>query len=128
MRRSFGRATWIRPRSGSSAGTIRSCSRFWSRCRIAEPAHCRIVPVNTAFKQAPCSGEYRADEPQHHAVKLLRPLERCKVAHVRQHDVLCSGNTPGKILGMLGLDELVMLALDDRNRHPNRGEIAGRIV
>ncbi len=50
------------------------------------------------------------------------------MAHAGQEDQFRSGNTPGEILGMFGLDKLIMLALYDRDGHMDISHIARRII
>src|SRR6267154_2154001 len=74
------------------------------------------------------SRKYLAEESPDHAVELLRPLQRCEMAHARQEDQFRSGNAPSEIFGMFGFDKLIMLALYDRDGHMDISHIARRII
>jgi hypothetical protein len=60
--------------------------------------------------------ENLAQERKHLAVELLWPLERGEMAHAGQDPQLRAGNALRKILGVFALDELIALAVYNRDR------------
>jgi len=62
------------------------------------------------------------------AVELLRPLQRCEVAHARQKDQFGAGDTSSEVFGMFTFDEFIMLAVDDYYWHTNLSQLIGRII
>jgi hypothetical protein len=58
----------------------------------------------------------------------LRPLQWRNMAHPWQLDQFGGRDTHSQITGVLGLDELIMLALHNRNRHMDLAEISSAVV
>ena len=50
------------------------------------------------------------------------------MADAGQKDQFCPGNMPDKIIGVFALDELIVLAVHDGNRHIDLGEIGDGVV
>src|SRR5262249_18264178 len=74
------------------------------------------------------SSENLAEKCKHCGVELLGPLQRCKVTHAGKIDKCCMWNAPGEIFGVFALDEFIMLALYDRDRHADLRQIVRRII
>ena len=66
---------------------------------------------------------HRAEKSQHGAVEKLGPLNRSEMTHTRQIDKFSAWDTLSEIFGMLALDELIPLAMDDRHRNADPGQI-----
>ena len=61
-------------------------------------------------------------------IELLRSLQRREMAHARKKDVFCVWNVVGKIFSMFAVDEFIILAMDDGNRHADPRQIVCRII
>src|SRR5215211_6841921 len=85
--------------------------------------------MGSEFTVGPPSGEGQsAQKIENYLVELIRTLERGKMAYLREDDEGGAGDGPGQVLGVLALDELVMLGLHDRYRHLNLCYIGRGVV
>jgi hypothetical protein len=73
-------------------------------------------------------GQGFADEREHGSVKLLRPLQRTSMAHAIEEDEFCVRNASSEIFRVFALDEFVMLALHDHDRHADLREVMWGVV
>ena len=75
-----------------------------------------------------CNAPALVQKAMHRLAQLLRPLQRREMADAGQQDQLRTRNAASKVLGVLELDELVMLGVDDGDGHLDLGQVARRVV
>ena len=72
--------------------------------------------------------EDSAKKCQDGVIELFRPLQRREVAYAGEVNKFATGKGAGKIFGMFALNEFIMLAVNDRNRNVDPGQIVRRKI